>query len=232
MEKVSIGVPDVNQAAPLPLIAAEIRRLQKIIVEHQRSALRTSLDLGDHLSWARAQVSVRGWKAWRIEHCPDISKRTDEVYRQLAAHRDRIEQGLVVNPDLSIREALRLIRPPVEPKPKPPELETWGTMGDEAKRAGLEHDGLDKFLKYLPAVWRDELADRVARIKGGTTKDRVLSARLREHLGAEPDSRLARYIRDQRIDIKRITVHVAAIDAPSRRRPPLVQVHAGSSGVH
>jgi hypothetical protein len=184
MLTVSTDPFEIDQAAPLPLIAADIRRLQKIVVGIRAALLRTSMDLGDRLSWARARVSVRGWKAWREQHCPDISKRSDEVYRQLAAHRDRIEQELAAYPDLSIRQALGLIRPPAKPKrkPKPPALEAWCTIDAEAKRAGLEHDGLDRFLEYMPATWREELADRVARVKHRTAEDRGLGSLARDHI--------------------------------------------------
>jgi hypothetical protein len=225
---------EIDQAAPLPLIAADIRRLQKVVVGIRAALLRTCMDLGDRLAWARAQVSVRGWKAWREKYCPEISKRSDEVYRQLAAHRDRIEQELAAFPDLSLRQALGLIRP-LTAKPrlklKPPAPEKWQSLSADEKREGLAADGIGALLQYMPLEWRDELADRVARVKHKTARDRGLSARLREHIQDHPDDRLAKYIRDQAIDPKHLIVHVAAIDAPSRRRAPLV-MHTGSAGVH
>jgi hypothetical protein len=51
--------------APLSDLVAAIRRFNQVILEHQRSALRTSLDLGDVLVWARVRVAARQWKAWR-----------------------------------------------------------------------------------------------------------------------------------------------------------------------
>jgi hypothetical protein len=170
------------------------------------------------------------------EHCPELGKRRDEVCRQLAASRPIIERAIADNPDLSIREALKLItvskaRPA---KPEPAALEKWRVLSADEKREGLAADGIHALLEYMPPNWRDELADRVARIKHKTARDRGLSARLREDIENNPESRLAKYVRDQAIDPKHLVVHVGAIDAPSKRRPPLVgaQVHAGSTVVH
>jgi hypothetical protein len=225
----------LNEKSTLSDLATAIRHYNKVILEYQRSALRVSLDLGDALAWARARVAVRQWKTWRADHCPEISKRRDEVCRQLAASRPIIERALEDNPDLSIRDALRLIATPkARPKPKPAGLEKWRTLNADEKREGLVADGVDALLQYLPPEWRDELADRVARVKHETAQDRGLSARLRKHIESHPEDRLAKYVRDQAIDPKHLVVHVGAIDAPSKRRPPLMagQVHAGSAVVH
>ena len=234
MLTVSTEPLEVDQATPLPLIAADIRRLQKVVVGIRAALLRTCMDLGDRLAWARARVSVRGWKAWRKEHCPEISKRSDEVYRQLAAHRDRIEQELAAYPDLSLRQALGLIRPPAakpRPKPKPSAPEKWQGLSADEKRTGLAADGSPAFLTYMPPEWRDELADRVERVKRKTVRDRGLSALLREHIKNNPEDALAKYVSDKLINPKHLIVHVDAIDGPSKRRPPLV-THAGSAVVH
>jgi hypothetical protein len=77
-------------------------------------------------------------------------------------------------------------------------------------------------LEYLPPEWLDELADRVARVGHKTTRDRGLSARLRAHIENDPDTGLAKYIRREAIDPKHLVVHVGAVDAPSKRRPPLI----------
>jgi hypothetical protein len=222
---------EFNENTPLPDLAAVIRRFNKVILEHQRSALRTSLDLGDALSWARARVAVRQWKAWRCEHCPELGKRRDEVCRQLAACRPIIERALADNPDLSIRDALKLIVKPKSrsPNPTPAGLEKWRVLNADEKRAGLAADGINALLEYMPREWREALADRVARVKHKTARDRGLSARLREHIENHPEDRLAKYVHAQAIDPKHLVVHVGALDAPSKRRPPLVNSqHAGS----
>jgi hypothetical protein len=156
----------INENSPLLELAAAIRRLDEAISEHQRSALRTSADLGDALAWARARVAPRQWKAWRADHCPKISKRREEVCRQLAAARPIIERALANDPDLSVRGALKLIAKPRSPKPKPAVLDKWRGLSAAEKREGLAADGVDAFAKYMPAEWRDELADRVARLAG------------------------------------------------------------------
>ena len=224
-----------NENTPLPDLAAAIRRYNRVILEHQRSALRTSLDLGDVLAWARSRLETRRWKAWRTEHCPEISKRRDEVCRQLAAARLIIERALDDNPDLSIRDALKLISKPKAPstKPKPAGLEKWRVLSVDEKRAGLAADDIDAFLEYMPPEWRNELADRVERVNHKTARDRGLSSRLREHIENNSKDPLAQYVRAQGIDLQHLVVRVGAIDAPSKRRPPLVEVpHAGSDAVH
>jgi hypothetical protein len=215
----------LNENAPLADLAAEIRRLNRTIRDYTRNALRTSMDLGDRLSWARGRVEVRGWKAWRYTHCPEISKRWDEICRQLAGARAIIERALVDDPDLSVRGALKLIvTPKAPPKPKPAALENWRILSADEKRAGLAADSIDAFLEYMPPHWQNELADRVAHVKHKTARDRGLSTRLREHVESNPEDKLSKYIRNQAIDPKHLVVHVGAIDAPSKRRPPMVAV--------
>jgi hypothetical protein len=224
----------LNENTPLSILALEIRRLDDTLRSHTRNALRVALDEGEVLALAKSRVGRRKWKDWRKETCPNLTERTDVLYRRLAAFRARIEQELAVNPDLSIREAAKLISTPKprSPKPKPAALEKWRVLSADEKREGLAADGIGALLEYMPPKWRDELADRVARVKHKTAQDRGLSARLREHIKLHPDDRLAKYVRDQGIDPKHVVVHVGAIDAPSKRRPPLVSQHAGSALVH
>jgi hypothetical protein len=227
------GNEKIDENSPLADLVAAIRCLNRAICDYARSTLRASLDLGDALAWARDRVKVRKWKAWRAEHCSEISKRRDEVCRQLAASRSIIERALADDPDLSIRDALRLISTPKShaPKPKPATLEKWRVLNADEKRAGLAADSIDAFLEYMPPEWRDMLADRVARVKHKTARDRGLSARLREYIEKDPEGRLAEYVRAEAIDPRHLVVHVGAVDAPSRRRPPLVdgQMHARSA---
>jgi hypothetical protein len=215
---------ELNEYTPLAILALQIRRLDDSLRAHTRNALRVAIDMGHLLAQAKVRVEPRRWKAWRAETCPNLTKRTDELYRRLAAFRARIEQELVVNPDLSIREAHKLISVP-KPRPlklRPAALEKWRLLSGEEKSAGLAADTLDTFLEYMPPEWREELADRVERVRHKTAKDREFGVRLREHIKNHPDDGLTKYIRSQAIDPKNIVVHVGAIDAPSKRRPPLV----------
>ena len=227
---------ELNENTPLSILAREIRRLDDISRCVTRNALRVALEEGKALALAKSRVGQGKWKSWRIEACPKLTERTDVLYRRLAAFRARIEQEIAKNPDLSLREAAQLISTPKQraPKPRPAALEKWRTLNAAEIRAGLAADGFDALFEYLPPEWRDRLADRVARVTHKTARDRGLSARLREHIERNPTDRLAKYVRDQAIDPKNLVVHVGAIDAPSRRRPPLVdgRVNAGSSVVH
>jgi hypothetical protein len=223
-----LNLAELNENTPLSDLAAAIRRFNQVILDHQRSALRTSLDLGDALACARARVATRRWKAWRAEHCPALGKRRDEVCRQLAACRPIIERAIGNDPDLSISGALKLITVP-KPRPAKPnsaELEKWRALSAEEKRAGLAADGIGALLEYLPPELKDALADRVERVRHKTVRDRGLSELLREHIAKNPEDQLTKHIRAKQIDLKRIMVHVAEIDAPARRRPPLVTIAA------
>jgi hypothetical protein len=220
-----------NPNTPLSILALEIRHLDETLRSHTRNALQVALDEGALLALAKSRVGSRKWKDWRIETCPGLTERTDALYRRLAAFRARIEQELGTNPDLSIREAAKLVSTPKEPsakKPKPAELEKWRALNDDEKRAGLAADGIDALLEYMPPEWREALADRVDRVKHKSAKDRALSNRLREHIQDNPDGQLAKYIRGQAINPKHLVVHVGAMDAPSKRRPPLTT----STSVH
>jgi hypothetical protein len=219
------SLAELNVHTPLATLALQIRRLNDNLRAYTRNALRVAMDEGDLLAQAKERVEKRRWKTWLAEACPSLTERTDVLYRRLAAFRFRIEQELAVNPDLSISEANRLISTPKPrpPKPKPAaSLEKWQTLSIDEKREGLRADGLDALLEYLPPELIDSVADRVARIKHKTAKDRALSARLRDHIKDNPDDGLAKYVHAQAIDPKNIVVHVGALDAPSKRRPPLV----------
>jgi hypothetical protein len=196
----------INKHTPLAILAREIRRLDGILRGHTRNALQVALDEGDALALAKSDVGRGKWKGWRTETCPKLTERTDALYRRLAAHRARIDQELEINPDLSIREAAKLISIPKahSPKPKPAALEKWRVLSADEKREGLAADGIDSLLEYMPPQWRAALADRVARVQHKTARDRGLSARLREHIEKNPDDRLAKYVHDQAIDPKHL----------------------------
>jgi hypothetical protein len=228
MDVYDTNLTKFNENTPLSELGAAIRRYNRVLKDCMRATLRTAMDLGDALALARARVEVRGWKAWRAANCPDISKRWDELCRQLAANRAPIERVLADNPDLTVRDAIKLVSRPKErsPKAKPATLEKWRALSPDEKRAGLAADGIDLLLEHLPSEWRDELADRVERVRHKTIRDRGLSELLREHIAKNPEDQLTKHVRAKLIDPKRIMVHVAEIDAPARRRPPLVTIAA------
>jgi hypothetical protein len=162
----------LNQDTPLPVLAEEARRLDNIARESTRNALRVGMRVGDILTWIKGRVGSGKWKEYREEHFPNIPERTDVLYRRLAAYRPRIEQKLEKNPELPLREAVRLIsnaKPPRPKQPKPPALNHWRALDTAGKAAGLEQDGLDHFLEYMPAAWRKELADRISAVSAKPT---------------------------------------------------------------
>ena len=216
----------LNENTPLAILAREIRRLDGIQRGLTRNALRVALDEGDVLTLAKLNVGQGRWKSWRVETCPKLAERTDVLYRRLAAHRARIEQELAVNPDFSIREAAKLISIP-KARPARPKLgasEKWRLLSAD----GVAIDSVDALLEILPAAWRDRLSDQIERVRRKTARDRGLSKLLREDIKDNPSGRLAKYVDRQLIDPQHLVVHVGQLDAPSRRRPPLVdaQEHA------
>ena len=140
-------VTELNENTPLAVLGREIRKLGDILRGHTRNALRIAMDIGRVLTLAKSAVKREGrsWKQWRKEAGYTLPTRTDELYRRLDAFRARIEQALAVNPDLSIREAVKLIGTPKSrpAKPKPVEgLERWRAVSEKEKCAGVKADGL------------------------------------------------------------------------------------------
>lgn len=188
MEVYDTNFEKINERTPLAILAREIRRLDGILRDQTRNALRVALDEGDALTFAKSGVGRGNWKSWRTETCPKLAERTDVLYRRLAAYRARIEQELAVNPDLSIREATKLITVPKPrpAKPKSADLEKWRGLSSDEKRAGIAADGIDSLLEYLPTELKDALADRVERVRHKKVRDRGFSKLLREHMAKIP----------------------------------------------
>jgi hypothetical protein len=225
---------DVNENTPLHDLAAAIRRYSRAIQDYTRNALRASMDLGDVLALARARVEPRRWKAWRLANCPQVSKRTDELYRQLAASRAIIERALESDPDMGIRDAVKLISTPKPraPKPKPEELQNWGKLTNEEKRAGLAKDGVGVLLQNLPDEMREELANRLQRVRNKASKDHELTALFRKYVEKNPTDPIGKFVHDQAINRRRVAVYVDRDDAPSLRRPPLATTTTTSASMH
>ena len=241
----------IDEKSSLPELAAAIRRLNREISTYVRATLRGSLDLGDVLSWARVRVEVRGWKAWRHAHCPDISARWDVLCRQLAASRAIIERELAVNPDLSIRDALKLITTPkvrTKPERKPEACSVWKNWSEEERRAALDAGGIDRLLEDISPELRAKITKRLKPTKAG---DEVLGERIRDlvdkvrALLVHPEQHKDEINRGLTA-IKRATrgVGKAPITTPLQINPVVSKaieamgpsvgglVHAGSSGVH
>jgi hypothetical protein len=157
----------LDQFSPLPVLFREARRLDKLSRGYLANALSVWLELGRILTLIKSQVGNRKWKERRQEYFPDLNPNTDKVCRRLDAHRALIEQAREKNPGLSINGAIALI--PTNPKapkaPKPAALEKWGTLSTADKAAGIAHEiaqgGVEKFLNFLSAAQRQELADRL-----------------------------------------------------------------------
>jgi hypothetical protein len=124
-----------------------------------------AMDLGDLLTWLKAQVPPRSWSTWRDN--TGTPRRTDENRRRLAAHRDIIEPALAAGEIKSLNDALRLLgkTKTKKPKPNPSELTmAFVAATDAERREALRALGLDDFLACVPPEWRAPLHETVRRL--------------------------------------------------------------------
>ena len=123
-------------------LAARIRARDQVIEQAlhdaDRNALRGYLDNGDDLLVAQSQMPVGQWERWLKDSC-EIPKRRAELYTQLARHRAEIEAALEQDPDLSLREARRLIAKPRIPKSKPNSKSKSKSRGEDLDPYVLWH---------------------------------------------------------------------------------------------
>jgi hypothetical protein len=149
--------PPTDQA--LDALAARIRAAFEDARKARCSALHCSLDAGDALREAQAQVSD-GWKRWLRTNCA-VSVRTAFVCMQLARYRAEIEARLKLG-ELSIRAALRLIAAldgNAQPRAKRnTPLQTRLRSGIDAEiTAALVELTLERFLRVMPPEWRAKI---------------------------------------------------------------------------
>ena len=93
-----------------------------------RDALEHAITAGELLIKARKAVKKNkgDWLEWLAANCPDISDRTDRLYRRLAKNEKEIKTAAATNgngvAEFSVRGAARLIAKPRKPRPpKPPQ---------------------------------------------------------------------------------------------------------------
>jgi hypothetical protein len=76
------------------------------------------MDCGSLLIEAKARVSHGEWLPWLEKECHGISDRTARIYMQLSKHRPEIEAKIGNIANLTLTEALKLIRQDDATKPK------------------------------------------------------------------------------------------------------------------
>jgi hypothetical protein len=94
-------------------LAHTVRDGIESVNETMRNALRIAFTVGEALIAARQQVEPGYWGQWLKTNC-SLSRRTAEVYVQLAQHRCELEQHIAEFPNLSLRAARKLITKPLK----------------------------------------------------------------------------------------------------------------------
>jgi hypothetical protein len=153
-------MPTDNSKSPtnqlLEQLAAKIRAAFEDARKHRCSALQCSIDAGDALLQAQAQVTT-GWTRWLRTNC-GASERTGFICMKLAKYRAELETRLRRGEELSVRAALRLIAK-LEGKDKPKvKLATKLRSNVDAEiTAALIELGLERFLRVMPGEWRAKI---------------------------------------------------------------------------
>ena len=152
----STNTPKTPTHQLLDALAAKIRAAFEDARKHRCSALQCSIDAGDALLQAQAQVTT-GWTRWLRTNC-GASERTGFICMKLAKYRAELEVRLRRGEELSVRAALRLISK-LEGKDKPRiKLPTkLRSKSDSEITAALIELTLERFLQVMPGEWRAKI---------------------------------------------------------------------------
>ena len=172
-------------------LAARINEAYEAVASAQKGTLEYAIKTGELLQEAKNNLKHGEWSKWLELNCPNIPARTATDYMKLAEHQSRLGPNRQRAADLSIRGALRAIKPGPktrqQPKESKPDLE------------GLLHDlAADELLTALEAArWDAEkltaLAHCIKRAKatvavqGGSSK-KCTKGEAPEQVQPEPDA--------------------------------------------
>jgi len=169
-------------------LAARINEAYEAVASAQKGTFEFAIKTGELLQEAKNKVKHGEWSKWRELNCPKIPARTAAAYMQLAKHQSRLGPNRQRAADLSIRRALRAIKPGQktrqQPKKSKPDLE------------GLLHDlAADELLAALEAArWdADKLTafahciTRAKEVQGGFSK-KCTKGEAPEQVQPEPDA--------------------------------------------
>jgi hypothetical protein len=166
-------------------LAVRINEAHEAVTSAQKGTLEYAIKTGELLQEAKNKLKHGGWSKWRELNCPNIPARTATDYMQLAEHQSRLGPNRQRAADLSIRGALRAIKPVPktrqQPKKSKPDLE------------GLLHDlAADELLTALEAArWDTEkltaLAHCIVAVQGGSSK-KCTKGEAPEQVQPEPDA--------------------------------------------
>ena len=98
-----------SEAAPLPVLAAQINAAHDDACRAAQSAISHARRAGDLLIEAKAGLEHGSWLSWLGEHCPTIPERTAQAYMRVARDWPTLEAKAQRVADLPLRDALALL---------------------------------------------------------------------------------------------------------------------------
>ena len=117
-------------------LATRINEAYEAVASAQKGTLEYAIKTGELLQEAKNKVKHGEWSKWLELNCPNIPARTATDYMKLAEQQARIAPNRQRAADLSIRGALRAIKPQPEPKtrqkPKKSKPDLEGLLHDLA----------------------------------------------------------------------------------------------------
>lgn len=122
-----------------------------------RNEYTAALKCGQALNEAKAKVGHGNWKRWLQENCPEVSERTARDYMKIAKpeNQKKIDERLEAEKgsaaDLTIREALRLLKPSAEKAPDESE-------SDDGVDSDADSEPTPAEIEYQRREWLGTLA--------------------------------------------------------------------------
>jgi hypothetical protein len=145
----------------LRTLAQAINADHAAIVERERGMASRAMAAGEKLMELKAAVGHGAWEEALRNKCPGISPETARVYMKLAKNKDTILKQQRAT-DLSIREALALLRPAKAKKRK--KKKKVDLSGSPDLATALECAAPDEVMKALrDAEWEPQALREVAR---------------------------------------------------------------------
>jgi hypothetical protein len=100
-------------------LAARINEAHEALVSAQKGTLEYAIKTGELLQEAKNKLKHGEWSKWLELNCPNISARTATDYMKLARNQARVGSNQQRAAELSIRGALRSIKPEPKTRQKP-----------------------------------------------------------------------------------------------------------------
>jgi len=179
----------------LDVLAKAVREHLQASANAAQNFLEHTLDAGDALIRAKAQVKHGEWLPW-LKLC-DLSADKAERYMKLARHRAELNSAGVRN--LSLGAALKLVakkKPVDRPKAKKSRpvthsdaLAWWSSASPEARSRFIHGVGLKPLLAAIPSSWQREAEQAIGAVSSRATT--LLQLALSTNIDAEAIAALA-----------------------------------------